>query len=291
MKLIINNDDLGLTYGITKGIAKCFQKGITTSSSIIVNGTSFNHTIKIIKTGNLKGIGLGIHLNLTDGPSFSKELADHNGNYKHTFVSLLKGIVLNKKILKFINEDLEDQILKLYSFGVKIDHIDSDKHVHMIPDIFKNVCKLAVKYRIPCVRITREPLFFSYQDLLYPIKTSNICKSLILNSFSKINIPAAQKYHLKFTDAVYGILYTNYMNVHNIESAIKSAQKHNLQTIEILSHPGYIRDPQDKLFISPLMEKYSQKTNRELEMRTLLNIQLKKYIKTNNISLVKFSEI
>lgn len=290
MFLVINNDDLALTYGVTKGITECYQAGITTSSSILANGTSFDFTVNNIQTGKLKGIGLGIHLNLTDGPTFSNKLADHLGNYRFNFISLLREISVNKEVLKFISDDFEKQMQKVLSSNLSLDHIDSDKHVHMIPEVFNQVCLLAVKYKIPYIRITREPLYFS-NNLLYPFKTLNVVKNLLLNSFSKRNVTTAKKYHLKFTDAVYGVLYSNYMDINNIRSVVSDAKKRKFKSIEILSHPGYIKDTRDKIFISPFMEKYSQEINRETEMRTLLNPKLKTFIKENNIKQVKFSDV
>ncbi len=291
MKVIINNDDLALTYGTTKGITRCFRKGITTSTSIIVNGSSFEYSVKSLIRGDLRGIGFGIHLNLTDGVAFEKKLADRRGNYKFSFISLLKEVTVNKNILKIIGRDLEAQIQKLLSTGLKIDHIDSDKHVHMIPDIFEITCKLAVKYKIPYIRTTREPLYFSESNFLYPIYSLNIFKNLILNYFSGINIHTASKYHLSFTDAVYGVLYSDQMSINSFKSAVENAQSHNFRTVEILSHPGVTQDPKDKHFISPLMKEYSQEKNRELEMYALLDKELKYFLKTNNISLVKFPEL
>ena len=101
MKLIINCDDLALTYGTTDGIRRCLDFGLTKSVSILVNGTAFDYTTKIIKNGGLGDTGIGIHLNLTDGPAFSKELTNNQGNYKYNFISIFKETVTKRKNNRF----------------------------------------------------------------------------------------------------------------------------------------------------------------------------------------------
>jgi len=292
MKLVINCDDLALTYGTTNGIQRCLEFGLTKSASILVNGTAFDYTIKIIKNVNFSGVGMGIHLNLTDGPAFSKDLANNQGNYKHNFISILKESVTNEKIIDSINEDFEKQIQKLISTKITIDHIDSDKHVHMIPKVFEVTAALAAKYKIPYIRISREPFHLVPSDKYYPFTGSaNIIKKSVLDIFSRPNINVAGRYKLKYTDSVYGILYSNRMLFTRFISAINDGLKRNYKNIEILTHPGFTRDKHDTKYISQFMEKYSREKNRSLEMKTLLNPKLKMFLKLKNVSLNKFSEL
>ena len=292
MKLVINCDDLALTYATTHGIQKCLEYGLTKSASILVNGAAFDYTIKTIMNGGLGGAGIGIHLNLTDGPAYSKDLADIDGNYKYNFISILKETITNKKIIKSINEDFEKQIQKLISKKITIDHIDSDKHVHMIPNVFKVTAALAAKYKIPYIRISREPFNLVSSDKHYPFTGSvNIIKKSILDIFCRTNTNIARRYQIKYTDSVYGILYSNRMVFASIISAINDGLKRNYKNIEILTHPGFKRDIRDTKYISQFMEKYSQEVNRTLEMKTLLNPKLKMFLKLKNVSLNKFSEL
>jgi predicted glycoside hydrolase/deacetylase ChbG (UPF0249 family) len=292
MKLVINCDDLALTYGTTNGIQKCLKYGLSKSASILVNGTAFDYTTKLIKSGNFGGVGFGIHLNLTDGPAFSKELADNRGNYKYDFISILKETVTNKKIIGSISEDFEKQIQKLLSTKIPIDHIDSDKHVHMIPKVFEIAAALAAKYKIPYIRISREPFYLKSSDKRYPFTGSlNIIKKSVLDIFSTLNISTARRYQLKYTDSVYGILYSNRMVTSSIMAGINDGLKRNYKIIEILTHPGFPKDQRDTKYISQYMEKYSQEKHRSLEMKTLLNPKLKRFLKLKNVSLNKFPEL
>ncbi len=99
MKAIIHNDDLGLTYGFTQGIKECYKKGITTSTCIRTNGYAYKYAASLIKT-DLKNIGLGMHLNITQGPTHTKGISDKNGNYKYGFFGyFIHCLFGNKKLL------------------------------------------------------------------------------------------------------------------------------------------------------------------------------------------------
>src|ERR1700747_1772790 len=63
--LIVNADDLGWTAGVNRGIAEAHRNGIVTSTSILANGTAFDDGVKT--AGELPGLGVGVHLNLSDG--------------------------------------------------------------------------------------------------------------------------------------------------------------------------------------------------------------------------------
>lgn len=55
-----------------------------------------------------------------------------------------------------VERELTAQIDRLATAGVRLTHLDSHKHVHAYPGIFAIVVRLAVRYRVPAVRIPFE---------------------------------------------------------------------------------------------------------------------------------------
>ena len=63
--LIVTADDYGYDKKRDEGILECFQKGIVTRASLLVNGSSANTTaVSRAKENNMP---LGVHLNITEG--------------------------------------------------------------------------------------------------------------------------------------------------------------------------------------------------------------------------------
>lgn len=64
--------------------------------------------------------------------------------------------------LEEIKQELDAQICKILDSEIKITHLDTHQHVHMLPGIRRVVGKLAKKYSIPAIRY---PKLISYADL------------------------------------------------------------------------------------------------------------------------------
>lgn len=254
MKVIINCDDFGVSYGVNEGIKESYLKGIATSASIRTNGPAFNEACEL-SFRVLKKMGLGLHLNLTDGKPHTKKLSNKKGFYKYSFPSYVLHTTFYKdiKLLKAIENELDTQFQICLYYNLPIDHVDGQDHVQMIPDIFDIVCRLCRKYGISKIRVSNEDYYLirSLKLDLLPFFNANVLKQQILNFFSREDRRLLKKYNLKSTDSYYGVLHTNFMTTKVIESNIDNAQLNNFQSIEIALHPAHIHHKKDKVYTSP----------------------------------------
>ena len=273
MKIIFTNDDYSLTRGFSMGVEDCFKRGLTTSTSVRINGTDFERSVNKLKT-TLKRAGIGLHLNITDGPTIGDELADSRGSYKYNFISYLLFYIFGiKKLDKKILREFENQYETLRKKGIRPDHADSQDHIHMIPSIFELTCKFCIKHKITSLRLVNEPYF---KSSTIPSFTS-VLKFLLLNYFSRINRKIAKKYKLKIPDAFYGLMHTNNMTSKIIRESISDALKRKFEVIEVVSHPAYINQD-DICYTSRFIGDYSNLANRVVEMKALLNRGLKSWV-------------
>ena len=281
LKVIIHNDDFGLNYGFSYAIHNCFIKGVTTSTSLRVNGTAYDHSVKKILP-KINKIGLGLHLNLTDGK-----------NYKSFIKILFATIVKRRKTLNWVQKEFEKQFLQtIQKDKLKIDHIDSESHIHMIPPIFKIAVSLCRKYKVGFIRNSNENYYLT-GDLktdLKPFINSNIIRFLVLKCFAFINQKTLKDHELKTSDCFYGILHTGEMNQPAFLGALRNALKNNYQLVEILSHPA-IKTDKDRNFTSPFIKKYTAKIEREIEAGVLKSQEVKRFIRKNKIKLVNFKTL
>lgn len=294
MKIIIHNDDFALSYGFSEAIKDSYLIGVTSSTSLRVNGTAYEASRTIYKK-KIPKIGMGIHLNLTDGKAMTKGLANSSGNYKYSFLQLISVTTINKYILKKIRKDFEMQILKAKNDGFSPDHIDSQEHVHMIPIIFKVVCQLCQKYKIRKIRFSDEPFYFT-NDIAKDMGTfvsPRFIKFLILKYFAMKNRQLLHKYKLKTTDKFYGILHTNDMDYKSFEAAIRNATRLGLNTIELLGHPAYSNDKRDKVFSSQAIKEYVNSTERRIETRTFTDKsgKVRKMLKKFGLKRITFRDL
>jgi chitin disaccharide deacetylase len=157
--IIVNADDFGFTVGVTDGIIKAYKDGIVTHTSIMANGLDFDRSIECAK--NEVGLKVGVHLVATWGKPILRNnkkstlINNQDGRFftlKHLILRLIFGQIKKNDILI----EWEEQIKKVYRAGIKIDHLNSHHHIHMLPGFNDVVYVLAKKYNIKSVRVTKE---------------------------------------------------------------------------------------------------------------------------------------
>ncbi len=274
-KVILSADDFAINKNADSAIVEALNNGILTSSCIMANGENYDETIQKIKKGNYD---IGIHLNIIENKALIKiannPLTDDDNCFNNSFLSILLNS-MNKKYLKFVENEFRAQIEKVMQDGIKPSYISSHVHVHAIPNIFKICLKLAQEYDIKAIRTQSENFYFAsdvkkHFKFLYFI---NIIKHILLNFFSFINKFALRKTNIKTNDSFAGVLYTLNMDKSTIIPAIKKL-KDGIIT-EIILHPNA-----DKT-----------KENSFIEYKTVLNSDLKKEFSNLHVKLISWADI
>jgi predicted glycoside hydrolase/deacetylase ChbG (UPF0249 family) len=160
--LVVNADDLGVSRGATLGIIAAHRDGIVSSASLAVTTDFYDHALETCVRGN-PGLGCGLHLTLTSGKPVSPPcavplLVGGDGFFRWRFLPLLRAASRNPRstLLDQIELEIEAQLQRLARDGVRVDHIDGERHVHLIPGIFERVAAAAKRHHIPYVRMGRE---------------------------------------------------------------------------------------------------------------------------------------
>jgi predicted glycoside hydrolase/deacetylase ChbG (UPF0249 family) len=276
-KLIINADDFGLCRGVNKGIAEAHATGVLTSTTIMANMPAAEEAIAIAH--KLSNLGVGVHLNLTEGKPLSQDsnvnrLLDDAGNFALKAGKLSLISLVNAKTCSAIETELAAQIQWVIERGIKPTHLDSHKHIHSFPSIFKIVCRLAKRFGIPVIRFTYEPKQVCRSP--WPATDANSRKrAAIVRIMAKLN--NWQNSTFFKTDALLGVAHTGNINV----DFFKAVSLYNTASIaEIMTHPGYT-DGLDAN-ATRLVEQ------RQLELEAICSETTKRYFREAGIKLVHY---
>ena len=160
-KLIVIADDMGLTKGVNEGILEAHCHGIVTGTSLMACGAAFNHAIQLLR--ETRSLSVGVHLTLTqERPILSraqvKTLVTTDGTFCRSPWDLVWRYLTNRLSLDEVRLELEAQIEKVMSAGVKVSHLDGHQHVHVIRGISQIVQGLADKFGIPLIRYPSESI-------------------------------------------------------------------------------------------------------------------------------------
>ena len=265
--LLINADDLGMTLGANRAIFEGYDKGGITHTSIMANCDYFDEAMEGVNERT--DLGLGMHLNITYGKPLMKSsyYCDMNGIFNLSYFDLLKN--RDHNFLAAVEEEWEAQIKRVLNSSnmKKLTHIDSHRHVHMIPHLYKIVVKLAKKYNVERIRLMNEKLLHSLllTKRFNFFRNGGIAKYFLLRSFSSCDAKYANFYgDIKF----YSILYTGVISDDVIQKLI-----HAKETYEIMVHPSYTKLDGNVHFYDAAEKAYRLFHGREKELEAVLVIQ------------------
>jgi len=153
-ELVVNADDFGLTAGVSRGVARAFDRGILSSASLLANMPGFDEAIRVAR--KRPSLSVGLHLNLTEGnpvsaPEQVKSLVDSSGSfysYRSFSLRLLSGRI-NREELR---AEVLAQLARLRDAGIAVSHIDGHRHIHLLPLFFDLVATIAEEQGIAYVR-------------------------------------------------------------------------------------------------------------------------------------------
>lgn len=265
IKKIFNADDFGISKGVNAAIVKAHREGILNSASLMINQKYADEAVKLAK--EMPELEIGLHVNLTNEyPAAPAQkiplLVDEHGKLKNGFVNLLLLSFLKPRQLRQQAEtEMRAQIVKYLATGLPLQHLDSHRHVHMIPQIFKAMRKLQKEFEVPHIRVMNENALntLKYNKNKSWLFDGALIKYVLLRFLCWWN---GYKNDVYF----YTLLYTCKIAKEQFKGVkIPSGYK----AVEIMIHPGmpeidrqYPQDVWDENILSPY---------RTVELETLLD--------------------
>lgn len=284
--LIVNADDLGWTEGINRGIADAHRRGLVTSASLLANGWAFESGLAVHH--NHPELGVGVHLNLSDGPPTApagkvRGLLNKAGDLEGGPESLLLRIATRSLSLAEVELEWEAQILKIKSAGISPTHLDGHKHVQMLPGLFEVALRLARKHGIGAIRIAHEES--RLRSVLASggeMKTSVLLKQGIqargLKLLARDARDLAGRAGISSTDYFCGITQTGVLTREGVERLLETLPD---GTTELMCHPGYVDEDLQR-------SRTRLQGSRQKELEILTDTSVRKIVAMRGIRLINY---
>jgi predicted glycoside hydrolase/deacetylase ChbG (UPF0249 family) len=282
--IVVNADDLGVSRGATLGIVQAHLEGVVTSASLAPSGADYQYAVKTVRRDCPK-LGIGLHFTLSAGKPVSSPtdvplLVDQRGYFKWEFVSLLRTLGWKKdgKLLEQIEIELEAQIQQLHADGIQPDHIDSERHIHLIPGIFDKVVIAANRHGIPFVRAGND---FSMRLVRLThfkpaVLRGGLIKLALLQGLTSLN----RRRHKKFVSCDN---FASYVFTGRLDLVLKDILKKPPEGVtEIMVHPGIPEESEDIYLANPGLEQYLKLEDRRLELNACL--QARQFVEGLNLA-------
>jgi predicted glycoside hydrolase/deacetylase ChbG (UPF0249 family) len=158
--LVVTADDVGLHAGMTRGALQAHDRGLVTAVSVVAGGGALEPALEQLR--DRPGLDAGVHLTLVgerplSPPGEVPSLLGRGGAFLPHVRDFALRYALGGIAAAEVEAELRRQIERLLAGGLNLIHLNSHQHLHVLPRVFEVVLRLAGEYRIPFVRIPREP--------------------------------------------------------------------------------------------------------------------------------------
>jgi predicted glycoside hydrolase/deacetylase ChbG (UPF0249 family) len=158
--LVVTADDAGLHAGMTRGALQAYDQGLVTAVSVVANGGALEPALEQLR--DRPELDAGVHLTLVgerplSPPATVPTLVGRDGAFLPHVRDFALRYALGGIAAAEVEAELRRQIERLLAGGLTLVHLNSHQHLHVLPRVFAVVLRLAEEYRIPSVRIPREP--------------------------------------------------------------------------------------------------------------------------------------
>jgi chitin disaccharide deacetylase len=283
--LIVNADDLGWTAGVNRGIAEAHRNGIVTSASLLPNGEAFDEAVELARA--TRGLGVGVHLNLSDGPPVAareavRSLLNDAGEFEGGPDGLLLKIATRGLSLREVEIEWDAQISRVRKAGVEPTHLDGHKHVHMLPGLFEIALRLAKENEIGAIRVSHEA-----SSLRAALSTGEGRAAVVLKQgvqarglklLARDAREQAERAGVSTADYFCGIAQTGEFTKEGVARLLRSLPD---GTTELMCHPGYADDALRKTATR-------LQVSREKELEILTDKEIRNLVASQGIRLIDY---
>ena len=276
--VIINADDFGLSPGVNRGILSAFRDGIVTSTTLLANLGAFDDAVAIAREN--PDLPVGIHLTLVWGrpvsdPATIPTLVDREGRLHRSAGALGVRAMLGRVSVDQVQIEFASQVRKVLDAGLTPTHLDTHKHIHVLPGVTRALVSVAGEFGIHKVRLPRERSPGSRGCRCPPM--SRVKRAVIALLCRRAGAELAG---LKTTDHFVGIADSA-----RLDTEVLSFILRNLDdgVTEVMCHPGHVDDELKRYAAHP--------ARREVELEALKDSGIRDYTASGSCRLMHFGDL
>lgn len=239
--LAVTGDDFGLAPGVNAGIVHAHLHGILTHASLMAGARFAAAALRLAR--QTPSLAVGVHLVLADGRPVlparrAATLVDVHGRFRPTAGEFVRRWVAGRVNADEAESELRAQIEWLLEAGFRPTHLDSHKHVHMWPPVFRIVARLAQEYGIPIVRLSIEKPIgrLVVENRSDPEALRQAAQNLLMAPLAWVNRRALARHGLA-PSWFLGRVHTGLLSVRRLERALARVPPGRA---ELMTHPGYV---------------------------------------------------
>jgi hopanoid biosynthesis associated protein HpnK len=159
---ILTADDFGLSREVNAGIIEAHRKGVLTGTSLMVAGSACDEAAELASEN--PALDVGLHLVVCRGFAVSSAvrmagITNAKSEFPRNPVMAGMRYFFNRRTRSILRDEIRAQIDRHLQLVGYLNHIDGHLNFHVHPAIADLLIDLIREYRVPCMRLPREPVF------------------------------------------------------------------------------------------------------------------------------------
>jgi len=286
-RLIINADDFGLTAGVNRAIEEAHQRGVVTSTTMMANAGAVEDAVARARTARQS---VGCHVVLIDGTpllppqNVSSLIADgHGARFRDGWLAFASRALRKRFDQNQLAAEVEAQIRMIQQAGLTVTHLDSHKHVHLLPPVLAPILRAAKACAVRAVRnpfVPLKPLALAHL-VRRPRLWTRYTEVKLLRRFSADFRRTVADAGMLTTDGTFGMVATGALDEQLFAAIVGSLPE---GTWELVCHPGYCDEELRSV-------KTRLRESREQELRVLTSPAARRAIEAAGVELISYADL
>jgi len=263
-RLIINADDFGITPGVNRAIVELNRVRALSSTTLMATARNFAEAAR--ESTQLRSLGTGCHVTFVDGnplldaDSIKNLAKGPGGQFRVTLGQFVRDLVLGAIPESEIEAEAMGQIKCLQAAGVTVTHVDTHKHTHVFPGVYRPLLRAARSCGVGAVRNPFEPDW----SLRVTRGATGLRRMQVhmLRNMRAGFLEAVSEAGMSTTDGAIGVLATGSLDDETLRAFLRAMPDGDW---ELCCHPGYVDAALDGV-------KTRLRQSREIERKALLDV-------------------
>jgi hopanoid biosynthesis associated protein HpnK len=277
-RLIVNADDFGGSPEVNAGIMRAHRDGILRTASLMVAEPAA-HAAGDLARDN-PALDVGLHAVVCRGRSLlgAPRLGDAvraSGEFTDSPVAAGMRYYFDRSMRAAMTDELRAQVERHLELVGYLNHIDGHLNFHVHPLFADILVDLAVEYKVPCIRLPREPVMTTLR-LRRDHATRKLVEAVIFRALSRRTLRLMTQRGLVSTDSLFGLHQSGHLDEDYIVGVLDR-----------------IRDGVTELYFHPAADIGSMppapQAQREVEILT--SPRVRDAIARNSIELITFADL
>ncbi|MBF6567323.1 MAG: hopanoid biosynthesis-associated protein HpnK [Candidatus Binataceae bacterium] len=236
-RVIVSGDDFGVSPQVNAGILRAHREGVLRGTSLMVAEPWAEAAAQAARAW--PGLDVGLHLVVCLGRSVLGHqrlagIVGAQGEFPRNPAVAGLRYFFDRKIRGALRDEIRAQIERHLKLVGYLNHIDGHLNFHVHPVLADIMVELAAEYRVPCIRIPREPIMTTL-SIARDHASRKIVESIIFRALSRRTRRMVAARGIRTTDWLFGLHQTGFMSERYLTNIIARLPA---GTGEIYFHPA-----------------------------------------------------